>query len=79
MIVDMLTQKRITNPEKKKVRGKRSLTGAMVKGSSCQKPRRGRGEKTKTTAWLLFVLQYIVEFANGLFLMRRKINQQFQL
>jgi hypothetical protein len=49
----------------------------MVKGSSCQKPR--RGEKTKTTAGLLYVLQYDVVFANALFLMKRKINQLFEL
>jgi hypothetical protein len=48
--------------------GKRSLTGAMVKGSSCQTTRRGRGEKTKRTAEPLNLLQYVFLFANILFL-----------
>jgi hypothetical protein len=59
--------------------GKRSLTGAMVRGSSCQKPRRGCGEKTKATA-LLYMLLCVVDVVNVLFfLMKCKINQLFEL
>jgi hypothetical protein len=63
----MLNEKRITNP-KKNFRGKCSLTGAVVRGSSCQNTRRGRGENTKKSAALLpafAVLQYVFVFVNA--------------
>jgi hypothetical protein len=43
--------------------GKRSLTGAMVKGSSCQNPRRGCGEKKLLLP--AFVMQYEFAFVNS--------------